>query len=111
MSTRTENVLRTRCGSRLFGTVGLRAGRIRLLRRAAIALDRGPFGSGEQRSPPYRLIKSARFVGAAWWTVVGDQHRDPRQRDRHGNDCQGVTTVVPLAVRDGGEKAGGKAER
>src|ERR1700684_1446606 len=76
-----------------------------------MSVNRGPVGGGERRSPPYRFIESARFVGAAWWTVVGDQHRDPRQRDRHGNDCQGEKTVVPHAVRDGGEQQRRNAER
>ena len=111
MSACPENVLRTRCGVGLFGTVSFRPRRFRLRRWPNVALERWAFGGWEERSSPCGSVESTRFVGAPRRSVVGDQHRHPRQRDRRGNDQQRDETVVPQAIRDGGQNKGRNPER
>ena len=62
----------------------------------------GTLGGGDQRGAYRGVGEAARFLGPARRAVVGDQHRNPGQRDRCGQDAQRQQPVVPDAVGDRG---------
>src|SRR6185437_3802297 len=103
MSASPENVLRTPCGEGLFGTVSGPLLPVRLRGRTTAAFQRRALGSREKGSASLRPVEPAGFVGPARRTVVGDEHCDPRQWDRGGDDRQRDKTVVPQAICHGGQ--------